>query len=172
MRKILIGLALLCFALPAHAQLSAEEAQSCTGNYPPVERIANCTRLIESGHLAPVNVPFAYFARGQSNELLHEYSKAIDDFNTAIGHNPNFAQAYAHLGFVHYQLKLYDQAITDENKSISLSSNQLLSYLVRGGAYHFKGLDNQAVGDFRTALKLDPNNKAALSSLRAMGVTP
>jgi tetratricopeptide (TPR) repeat protein len=98
-----------------------------------------------------------YRQRGKLFHNLHEYGKAIVDYNKAIELNSNDSKAYIDRGLVKNELEDFKGAILDYNKAIQLKPNESMAYSFRGIAKaiikDFKG----AILDFNKSIELNPN---------------
>jgi len=83
----------------------------------------------------------AYSRKGQYNEAISEYTKAIEL-------NPKFAMAYVKRAAAYHRKGQYDQAIYDFNKAIELNPEYAKAYSNRGSAYARKGQYDQAISDY------------------------
>ena len=79
--------------LPAAAG-GADECVKGTGD----EKIAACTRSINSGLWKGPNLAWAYINRGIAYRAKGEPDRAIEDYDKAIWLNPKFADAYNRRG--------------------------------------------------------------------------
>lgn len=70
------------------------ERRLCMGFGTWLEEKANCTVLIQSGRMNPVDQAWAYSRRGFANMFLHQPLLAIQDFDQEIRLMPKDADAY------------------------------------------------------------------------------
>ncbi|GEM_PF-824798 len=91
---------------------------------------------------------FAYNAKGNNEQAILDFSKAIEI-------NPK-AEYYDDRGLVYAAKGNNDQAILDCNKSIELKPNYADAYYARGCAYGNKNNSDQAISDFSRAIELNP----------------
>ena len=86
------------------------------------------------------------------------WNKAAADFTTAIQKDPNDAQAYERLGFIHRSQKKFNEAIADYDKSLQIKPDPDV-YTKRGYTY-VTYLQNyeKGIADYEQALKINPND--------------
>jgi len=96
------------------------------------------------------NLGNAYAGKGNHNQAILEYDKAIEI-------NPNYANAYNNRGSAYNKEGNRDQAISDYNKAIELNPNYADAYYNRGNIYATKGNRDQAISDYSKAIELNPN---------------
>jgi len=99
----------------------------------------------------------AYYNRGNAYLELHEYAKAIKDFDKAIELSPNYAEAYNNRGVAYAELGEYKRAIKDYDKAIELNPDDAEAYYNRGIAYARLGKYKRAIEDYDRAIELNPN---------------
>ena len=66
------------------------------------EKIAACTRSINSGFWKGPNLAWAYTNRGIAYRAKGQPDRAIADYDQAIRLNPNFAMAFYNRGIAYY----------------------------------------------------------------------
>ena len=98
--------------------------------------------------------PVAYNNRGAAFLDLHDFQKAIDDFNTAIQMKPDYADAYDNRGTAYSDLQKFPEALADYNQSIKLSPNNAFYYNNRAATYYFLKEYTLAKQDINTCLRL------------------
>ena len=91
----------------------------------------------------------AYFEKGQ-------YDQAISAYNKALEINPRFALAYYSRGLAYARMGQYDQAISNYNKALELNPKYAGAYNNRGNAYAIKDQYDQAISNFNKALEINP----------------
>ena len=104
--------------LPAAAG-GADECVKGTGD----EKIAACTRSINSGLWKGPNLAWAYTNRGIAYGAKGEPDRAIADYDKAIWLNPKFADAYNRRGSAYDDRGDGDRAIADYDQAIRLNPN-------------------------------------------------
>ncbi len=157
---IAAGLAVVLMAAyaPAYAQ-SAQDSDACHGrnkaSYDQI--IAGCTAVIQSGHLAGLDLVNAYFNRGLAHSLKLEYDPAIADLSQVVKLSPKDAEAFDERGTDYFGKQDFDKALADFSQSISLDPKNFRAYQNRGAAYNAKGQFDKAVADLTQAIGLNPH---------------
>ena len=91
----------------------------------------------------------AYKAKGDSDQAIADYSKAIEA-------NSHYADAYAGRGIL-YQIKGDDDhAIADYAKAIEIDPRNANAYVGRGMVYRLKGDNDHAIADYTQAIEINP----------------
>jgi len=80
-----------------------------------------------------------YLRRGEDFSGVHDYDRAIDDYNTAIQLKPDYAEAYNNRGFAYYLKGDAERAIADYTRAIALRPNYPKAYNSRGVVYMSHG---------------------------------
>ncbi|GEM_PF-1103741 len=112
-----------------------------------------------------IGVPQAYMGRGEENLLLGKYSKAIEDFTSAIALNPKEPLYYYNRANAYLDIKQYDLAIKDYSNAIAKNSKLLNAYVNRGLAYMEAVQPLLAIPDFKQALVINPQQSDILNNL-------
>jgi tetratricopeptide (TPR) repeat protein len=106
-----------------------------------------------------------YLKRGEDFAGVHEYDRAIADYDTAIRLKPDDAEAYNDRGFAYYLQggkEAGDRAIADYTRAIALRPNYPKAYNSRGVVYMTGGYGwARAVADFDRAIALKPDFRYA-----------
>src|SRR5215475_2117523 len=87
------------------------------------EKLAACTRSINSGLWKGPNLAWAYTNRGIAYRAKGEPDRAIADYGKAIWLNPKFADAYNRRGIAYRANGRPDRAIADYDQAIRLNPN-------------------------------------------------
>ena len=120
-------------------------------------RVAACTApdrcRSRQGHVA-----VAYWQRGRAYLYKSLYDRALADFETALGIDPENAVAYNGRGASNLRKRRYDTAINDFNRSIRINPDYALAYNDRGLAYSNKREFDRAIADLDRAIRLDPGS--------------
>jgi tetratricopeptide (TPR) repeat protein len=87
-----------------------------------------------------------------------EFDRAIEDYNTALQINPNYAIAYTNRGIAYANKGMYDRAIEDYTAALRIDTNSVLAYTGRGMAYAYKGIYDRAISDYTAALRINSSN--------------
>ncbi|MBX2840267.1 MAG: tetratricopeptide repeat protein [Flammeovirgaceae bacterium] len=99
--------------------------------------------------------PAYYNNRGAAKNGKDDFYSAISDFNIAIELNPNFAEAYNRRGLSKYYLNDYKNAIPDFTSCIEIDSTYENAYFNRGNTYYSLGNKESAYFDFKKLEKLN-----------------
>ena len=103
-----------------------------------------------------------YLRRGEDFSGVHDYDRAIADYNTAIQLKPDYAEAYNDRGFAYYLKGDAERAIADYSRAIALRPNYPKAYNSRGVVYMSHGYGGaKAVADFDRAIALKPDFRYA-----------
>lgn len=109
--------------------------------------------------------PLNYIKRGQLYFQLHEFDKAIDDFNIALSIDDSLQQAYFERGMALARNGQIEAGIKDLTHFIKYNPNSSLAYTKRGVRYIWAGKLNHAKKDLLHAVKLDKSNSEAHDDL-------
>jgi tetratricopeptide (TPR) repeat protein len=109
--------------------------------------------------LSPNN-PNICFNIGISENVLEDYTAAINAFNSAISVNPKFELAFLYRGTAEEGLKDYKKATEDLNQCIALNPKNSDGYLNRGAIEIDENDTSDACIDFHKALDLG-NSRAS-----------
>src|SRR5436305_2045426 len=111
-----------------------------------------------SKYLSIAAIVFALTIPRQEAKEMSDWDKAAADFNTVIQKDPNDAQAYERLGFIHRSQKKYSEAIADYDKSLEIKPDPDI-YTKRGYTY-VTYLQNyeKGIADYEQTLKINPND--------------
>ncbi|MBS4033611.1 MAG: tetratricopeptide repeat protein [Ignavibacterium sp.] len=99
-----------------------------------------------------------YYNRALENFLNQYYSKAVEDFDSAILYNDKNSEVYFSRAYTKYLLSDMDEAIKDYEKVIELDSTSFKAYINIGNILGSLGYGEQAVEKFTKAISIDPNN--------------
>ena len=94
--------------------------------------------------------------RGVAYERLGNYARAIEDYDRAIGINPNYATAYFNRGVALSRLGDFNEAIRSFDKAISINPRDYNAFYNRGMANGMLGNYRPAIADFDQALQFNP----------------
>jgi len=129
----------VCCAVVASRSLSwaiANDADQCL-NGSADERIAACTRAIDSGRLQGNELAAAYGNRGAAYKDKGDSSRAIADLNDAIRLDPHDAEAYRNRGIAHRLNGDLERAIENHTEAIRIDPIFARAYNARGFAYRY-----------------------------------
>lgn len=123
-----------------------------------------CFLIFISGFLAAAAPPaFSQsdnpsYGEGLERMSHHDFEGAIQSFNSCVGSNAKFGQAYFKRGQCFYYLQEYKMAIDDFGEAIGCDPKKSDYYLWRGATISKVGDDNpRAIMDYEQALRLDPD---------------
>lgn len=104
----------------------------------------------------PNRVPHPYLGRGFILQENGNYSKALEDYNTAIELDSNYYFGYYNRGNLYYDLKQFNRAIEDYSKVLMINPKYVNAYVNRGLCLMEIRLFDDAIQDFTKSLELDP----------------
>ncbi|MDQ3681624.1 MAG: tetratricopeptide repeat protein [Bacteroidota bacterium] len=120
---------------------------------------ANSSQVIKYINTGPI--PETFFNKAIKLTDEGKYEEALDNYTTAIGINPKFAEAYMNRAQVRFQLPVeirnLSEIIHDCNKAIQLNPKLGIAYYNRGVAEMLNNEYKLALNDFNFAIKLDPS---------------
>jgi tetratricopeptide (TPR) repeat protein len=100
--------------------------------------------------------PRTYNTRAVAYLNMQKLDEAEKDLTTALGKNPNFADAHNNLGSIHYRRGDYEKAIAAYSLAIDLAPGNV-EYIVNRGMASRKLFNfEDAFDDFRRAMELAP----------------
>ena len=111
---------------------------------------------------------FAYTNRGTAYLRKGQYNEAIGEYTKALKMNPHYAIAYCNRGMAYAKNGHYEKAVADYNEALSIDPKHSTTYYNRGIAHLRLGDSKQAIKDFQGAAKL--NHKGAQNYLKLKGV--
>jgi tetratricopeptide (TPR) repeat protein len=141
----------------------ANDADQCL-NGSADERIAACTRAIDSDGLQGNELVAAYGNRGAAYRDKGDSSRAIADLDEAIRLAPQNAEAYRNRGIAHRLNRDLDRAMENQTEAIRIDPNFARAYNARGFAYWAKGDFERAIADYTEAVRLDPSYATAYNN--------
>jgi len=163
MRRIWLGILLLCSALPLLAQSGVKEDYDTCAKQSGDVAIAACNRAIQSGQLVAEDLAATYSNRGTEWLGKGEYDRALADYNEAIRLRPDYAEIFNNRGNVWRKKGEYDRAIADYNEAIRLRPDYAKAFNNRGNAWQDKGEYDLAITDYNQAIRLKPDFAAAFN---------
>jgi tetratricopeptide (TPR) repeat protein len=120
----------------------------------PAEKVAACTRLLNSGRLRGRDLAAVYANRADRYRLLEQYDRALEDFERSFKLNPDNPLAYLNRAEVWRVKGEPDQAIADATRAIQLDPALNSPWTIRGLAYEKLGAIAKAREDFKHALAI------------------
>lgn len=97
----------------------------------------------------------AYYYLGNFYRRNHQYSKAIDAFNSSVSARPNFAQSYLAQAIVLNEIGEYNSAINPIDKYLTFNPKDDLAYAVKSRAEFSLGRLDEAKADNDKAIELN-----------------
>jgi tetratricopeptide (TPR) repeat protein len=143
---------------------TADDAVVCNGPHSTVaadDRIAACTRVIDSGQWRVEALGWAYLNRCLAQYDKRAWDEALSDCSKAIEIDPKVAQAFIKRGFVWQAKGENDKAIADYDEAIRLDPKDAVAFVNRGIAWGAKGDNDRAIDDYDQAMQLDPKDAGA-----------
>jgi probable HAF family extracellular repeat protein len=107
----------------------------------------------------------AYNNRGLAYANKKQYDQALADYAKAIELKPQFDAPHFNRGLMAYDNGQYEQALTDFTRAIEINSEYAVAYLNRGVIFYKTARFDQALADFRKALDINPKDAAAARNL-------
>lgn len=187
MRGALLGISLVCAALPAQAAITtfgSSAARECFDQAQTGLKEAGaeaCTKAL-TDQLSDRDRAATFVNRGIIYNRTKQLDLALSDFNAALQLNGALAEAYLNRGNTHFYRRAFDQAAADYSKAIELKSANLeVAYYNRALANEMLGKYDEATKDLNGALQIRPDFKDATQQLAevakrkaaaAQGVSP
>lgn len=101
------------------------------------------------------NAYLAYYYLGNFYMRNHQYSKAIDAFNSSVSARPNFAQSYLAQAIVLNEIGEYNSAINPIDKYLTFNPKDDLAYAIKSRAEFSLGRLDEAKADNDNAIELN-----------------
>lgn len=100
----------------------------------------------------------AYTNRGTAYYNDGQYRLALQDYNKAVEHGPNYSISYYNRGNAYSAMQETDKAIKDFTKAIELNPRNANVFSNRGNAFNSVGDFQRAIEDQTTAIGINPKN--------------
>ncbi len=111
----------------------------------------------------------ALYNRGLLYQDMGELDKAVQDYNSILVIDRNYADAHYNLGYIDLAYKKdYKSAITHFTDAIRVNNQYAEAFYNRGVAYDFSGDKKSAEKDYRQALNIVPAFKLAKDRLKKL----
>jgi len=169
MRQLLLLLGLTVMGTAVWAQPNYSDAQLCQPGIANEQRIAACTRLLNSGQVPQQYLARVYANRGTAYSNAGALDQAMADFNAAIGlgtlEPSELAGIFYNRGKNYFTKGMLDRAIADFGVAIRLRPNDDWAYNERAVAYALQGRYQEARHDFEKQLAVAPSNEAVRRNL-------
>lgn len=101
------------------------------------------------------NAYLAHYYLGNFYRRNHQYSKAIDAFNSSVSARPNFAQSYLAQAIVLNEIGEYNSAINPIDKYLTFNPKDDLAYAIKSRAEFSLGRLDEAKADNDKAIELN-----------------
>jgi tetratricopeptide (TPR) repeat protein len=131
------------------------------GRRSPGKTVDACTRLIERGNTYALDDARNHVDRGNAFMYLHEYARAIADYDRAIELDPKHVNAFYNRGLARESLQEYQDALKDYASAIALAPEHVKALINRGGIYQRLNDHDAAIADFDRALAISPTEPLA-----------
>src|SRR3569833_1354704 len=125
------------------------------------QRIAACTKLLQSGRLKGKPLGVTYGLRGLAYLDRGDVPHAISDLNTAVQLAPDFAPAYQNRGNAWYARGNFGQALSDYDATIKLDPDSPSPYIIRAAVRRDLGYNEGALEDYGRAISLGSTRAGA-----------
>jgi protein O-mannosyl-transferase len=112
-----------------------------------------------------------YANLGTAYRTLGQDEKARDNYEQALGLNPNQPNAYLGMGQLLEKQNQLDDAIRNYSRSVELLPSDT-GFLLLGHALESAGRRAEALAAYQTALKLSPENAEAQHAVDALSANP
>ena len=113
----------------------------------------------------PERIPFAHNNLGNAYSSKGLFDMAIEQYQTALRLQPDFAMAHNGLGTAYSSKGLFDMAIDQYQTALRLQPDYVVAHNNLGTAYSSKGLFDMAIEQYQTALRLQPDYAMAHNNL-------
>jgi len=146
----------------------AADSMTAPADLTPAEKAEHeKTIRVYSGSVIPQNPkdPRSYQIRGYAYFALGQLDLALADYSQAIRFAPGFSDHYRHRGEVYVALGNNDKALEDFNRAIQLSPQRAGTYADRAGVFWTLHQYAEAGSDYQHEVTLGPNDAAACNSL-------
>lgn len=174
MMRLLLSavLAMTTVLAPVWSQSSSREDQGWRGcaNGDPDIVIASCAPLAESDAESPGHRTIAFNNRGNAYFAKGDFDRAIEDYSQAIRLSPQFSAAFNNRGNTYVAKHDYDQAIQDFSEAIRIKTAYVTGVSLpepfdyakvfsnRGLVYFHLNDYDRAMKDLDEAIRLNPDD--------------
>jgi lipoprotein NlpI len=107
---------------------------------------------------------FTFTSAGVTHLQMHEYDRAIRDFDRAIAIQPGLVVAWRQRGLAYRGKGDFERALADFDQAIVLAPSDARLHTERGSVHELLGDYANALGDFDRAIALKPNHAPAIES--------
>lgn len=102
-----------------------------------------------------------YFLRGVAKYNLDDMQGALQDFTSALFHNPIYILAYQYRGITRSRLGSYDEALQDFAKAIEMRPNFAGAYYSRAVTNFLNQQFASSIADYNEYLRIEPRDPQA-----------
>src|SRR5271165_4851418 len=106
------------------------------------------------------NYVAAHYNLGNALLQKGELDKALAQYKRAVEIDPNDAEAHVNLGNALFQKEQLDEAVAQFQEAVEINPNDAEAQYNLGNAFFQKGQLDEAVAQFQKALEIDPNSFA------------
>jgi Tfp pilus assembly protein PilF len=114
--------------------------------------------ITENNYLAHRNLGFTYYMKGQMDEALSQFQKAVLL-------EPDAAEAYDHLGITFFNKGQLDEAIRQFGAALRLDPDYADAHYNLGVLFYQQGRTDQASRQFQETIRLKPDHAEAHQNL-------
>jgi tetratricopeptide (TPR) repeat protein len=100
--------------------------------------------------------PEVHVARGNDFYSRGDYERAINEYEQALGRDPDYADAHVNKGAALLELDRYEEVLPPCDRAIELDPADAFPYWNRACAYSRLGKRDEALDDLRKAIELQP----------------
>jgi tetratricopeptide (TPR) repeat protein len=154
---LIAGLISLIHAAPAAAGF-VEDRKTCDTDSPIEARISACSRLIASGRVKGGDLAVTYNNRAFAWQISKDFSRATDDFDTAIKVMPGLEPPWFGRARLWAERGEHQRAIADFDRAIALNPKLTRTYVSRGESWAALGDNQRALADFEQTIRMEPGN--------------
>jgi tetratricopeptide (TPR) repeat protein len=135
-------------------------------------RISGCSALIATPGLPGEQLSLAHGLRALAYSLKGQYEKALADYDTAIGLNPDFAVALNNRAWLYFKTGRLEQGVADVEHALRLAPASPYALDTRAHIRQSQGATREALGDYERAMRFGGRTIVKLyqCGLRSQGV--
>ncbi len=108
----------------------------------------------------------AYTNRGKIHFEMDNYSKALEDCNSALQRNPRNAAAYTNRGVIYKQTGLTDDALDDFDAALTINPDYILAHFHSGGIFFEQGDLPKALEYYKKGLSVKESDIGSLFEMK------
>ena len=138
---------------PPVARLHAEIATDCLSE-DWERRISGCTAIIESPAASPDQKAVAYATRALALSLKGQFERSIDDYDSALKIEPNFAVALNNRAWAYHKWGKGVKGLVDVEKSLALNPMSEHTWDTRAHIRQSMGNHAAAFSDYEQAANI------------------